>query len=831
MANIENAIIKNPEKNTANLAKSDVTTKLLREATTVGSALVDGTVKGVENLPHDIPQMAASLGIGGVMGVVAKTGPLGEAGVAVAGGVMVSAWAYSEYKNDWGKFSNAISNTWHSDKNLQVNKTAIQDTLGSFLGQSILYGYLGKKGFDFGAKTIAPSLSNLSDKYGVTNIFKDNLEPKGIVAGKPLELADIAETSLSAKASSEALLKTAHEIANPPKSYDGLDGLTKLQRDKLIASDPAASALKTNLSEQLKALKENDATTTKLNGEIKEIKTSISKLERLQTEHDGLKLAKDRLAMFEQDKAKLTANEEAIKQVNEKIDTEKLAQDIALKGVKHSKDIPPSPDLQRLMDEKQSLTLQNKELKNLTSEVVLKAIQQDVSSHEQQLAQATQEAPAKIEALKSSLSQKQTQLELMQNNRPNILGNIQNLVDNLNAKHADLLAAQRQADEARILAKVNEPVKPKQLNVPANDNNPGAEVVSAKATPEINVKPVVTDHVIKAPAANDNVATASKPETADTATVIKPVDKGSEVQLKTNAEVVNSVAKSLSEAKSDVKALSDQRTLKYVEHQATDRLNEIKSSTFVDEASKAKAIASAEQRLAMARENVAKSGKPKFLDALNSLVRYAKALDSDKSQITDTSVGDLQKMLTKVTSKNFDSVKYNSLDSNQAKLEYMIKSIDKSLNSDILRNSSFAGLITDLENGSISDKGMAFVMDKNGKLLNWTDREGESYPMVIDLSRLAQSGMSRDGGWLDRFRNSIKQDNVGGIVIKEPHVDDNGNVITQMHYKTGKPFVPTYITKVIGQVPDWLSTQLIDKKEMPYNEFLRELQKHSVSDK
>ncbi len=820
MVNLENSTLSS-EKANVNAKVNNVTAKLLRESTTIGGALVDGSVKGLENLPKDIPQIATGFGIGTAMGVISKAGTLGEVGVAVAGTAMLGSWLYSSYKNDFGKLSNAISSTWVSDKNHTQNKQAIQDTLGTFLGQGILYGVAGGSGFKFGTDFAAPQLASIGDNLGIKDVFsgikassKADLATLDLNLGDSLGFKNIADTSLNANANEAGLLKTAKEIANPPKAYEGLEGLTKLQRDRLLSSDVIATELKGKLNNALISLKENDKSTAKLSAEIKDLKTNLGKTEKLQHEHDAVKASQARMAMYELDKVKLVSLENEHLQIDKSLETDRAIKDGKLGN---NVDIKPLSieEIDKMKLRRTELNDEIRQLRSDTSNVVNQAIQKDVAHNEAQLAKAQSEAPQKIADLNVKLTEKQSTLNLQQTERPVLVENINSLVTDIHSRYQQLLEADTKAQLERALKPVDKQVKASEKPVAVKEKVtvPVAANDNIHPVTSNNVKPVLNE--VSIPAVSDLAKTVIVNDN------IKPVisDKV-EVQLN-EKPVLDPVSKALIKAQSQVKALSDQRTLKYVEHTAKERLAEIKSANFVDEVSKNKAIAQAETKLANASEMIAKSGKPKYLDALNSLVDYAKILSNDSHKINDESIANLQKMIVKVSAKSLDISKLNSFDSNEVKLNFMIKAMDKTLNTDILKNPSMLDLVNGVENGNVANSGSAYVFDRQGKMITWTDNEGQVHPKVIDLARLSNSGLGRDGAWLGRFRDDIH--NIGGIVIRTANYDENGEPVKIINKVTGKSFVPTAIVQSIGQVPTWIQDGLDSQKQIPYNVFLKQL--------
>ncbi len=151
----------------------------------------------------------------------------------------------------------------------------------------------------------------------------------------------------------------------------------------------------------------------------------------------------------------------------------------------------------------------------------------------------------------------------------------------------------------------------------------------------------------------------------------------------------------------------------------------------------------------------------------------------------------------------------------------MIKAMDKTLNTDILKNPSMLDLVNGVENGNVANSGSAYVFDRQGKMITWTDNEGQVHPKVIDLARLSNSGLGRDGAWLGRFRDDFH--NIGGIVIRTANYDENGEPVKIINKVTGKSFVPTAIVQSIGQVPTWIQDGLDSQKQIPYNVFLKQL--------
>lgn len=270
MKNLANNLDNTKIQNADNSINNTITAKLLREAQVNGIALYEGARDGIKNLPKDIPQMAASLGVGGAMGLIDKTGSLGELGVAAAGTYMVGSWIYGQYKNNWHTLAKAEANVWSGKSNYASDTKDIKNTLGDFLGQGILYGALGGAGYKLGADIIAPKIG-IIDKFNIGDFFHNSIKTANFV--------NVADTSLAVDS---ALIIKAQELANPPKSYEGFESLTKMQRDKLIASDTISLQLKQELGKQLSDLKTNDNLQSQLTKQIKDTQHQLEMTKRFE---------------------------------------------------------------------------------------------------------------------------------------------------------------------------------------------------------------------------------------------------------------------------------------------------------------------------------------------------------------------------------------------------------------------------------------------------------------------------------------------------------------------------------------------------------------------
>src|SRR5262249_27888691 len=105
---------------------------------------------GIANLPEHLPQIGSAIIIGGTLGAIAKTGKLGAGAALVVGAYFTTRFVLDTINDHkrWGKFSDAVQDTWKSDANFYKNMHTVRDTAGNYVfdtSLSMASSYVGYK--------------------------------------------------------------------------------------------------------------------------------------------------------------------------------------------------------------------------------------------------------------------------------------------------------------------------------------------------------------------------------------------------------------------------------------------------------------------------------------------------------------------------------------------------------------------------------------------------------------------------------------------------------------------------------------------------------------
>jgi hypothetical protein len=134
-----------PEVDSESTAK-----KVGRETAVLGLGLGRSVLYGMASLPSRAGDLATSVGIGASLSTLAKTSEFGAAATLFVGAYFTSRFIVSTINDTgrWSKFSDAVSDTWHSGKNFGKDIKDVSDTGGNFAFDTALSygaGYLGYK--------------------------------------------------------------------------------------------------------------------------------------------------------------------------------------------------------------------------------------------------------------------------------------------------------------------------------------------------------------------------------------------------------------------------------------------------------------------------------------------------------------------------------------------------------------------------------------------------------------------------------------------------------------------------------------------------------------